>query len=68
MSEMSEQIKEVLPKVYSKDLLEVLFRLPYVKRNFLESSGLGNLKTAGAYLKSLEAKGFILPFRGMSKM
>jgi Fic family protein len=59
MSEMGEQIRKKLPKIYSKDLLEILFRLPYTKRNLLESAGLGNLKTSGSYLKSLEDTGFL---------
>lgn len=59
MREIGEKIQKELPKVYSKDLLEILFRLPYVKRNFLEKAGLGNIKTSGNYLKSLEEKGFL---------
>lgn len=59
MNGMGREIKESLPKIYSKDLMEVLFRLPYVKRNVIESAGLGNIKTSGAYLRSLEAKGFL---------
>ena len=31
----AETIKASLPKVYSKDLIEVLFKLPYTKRQFL---------------------------------
>jgi Fic family protein len=59
MKKMGEEIQKELPKVYSKDLLEILFRLPYVKRNFLEKAGLGNIKTSGNYLKNLEEKGFL---------
>ena len=59
MNEMGAEIQEKLPKIYSKDLLEVLFKLPYTKRNQLESAGLGNLKTVGNYLKELEANGFL---------
>ncbi|GLU51534.1 Fic family protein [Dyadobacter frigoris] len=59
MTKMGGEIKDTLPKIYSKDLMEVLFRFPYVKRNFIESAGLGNIKTSGAYLRSLEAKGFL---------
>jgi Fic family protein len=59
MKQMGEEIQKELPKVYSKDLLEILFKLPYVKRNFLEKAGLGNIKTSGNYLKSLEEKGFL---------
>ena len=59
MNKMGAEIQKKLPKVYSKDLLEILFRLPYTKRNFLEGAGLGNLKTVGNYLKELEEAGFL---------
>ncbi len=59
MKYMGEDIQKKLPKVYSKDLLEILFHLPYTKRNFVETAGLGNIKTSGNYLKSLEGKGFL---------
>ena len=59
MSEMGRQIQEKLPKVYSKDLVEVLFRLPYTKRTQLEAAGLGNIKTVGNYLRDLEEAGFL---------
>ena len=59
MNKMGAEIQKKLPKVYSKDLLEILFRLPYTKRNFLEDAGLGNLKTVGNYLKGLEEAGFL---------
>ncbi|MFC2137158.1 Fic family protein [Bacteroidota bacterium] len=59
IGKMGIEIQEQLPKVYSKDLMEELFRLPYTKRHFLESVGLGNLKTVGNYLKELEQAGFL---------
>ena len=59
MKSMGKDIQVKLPKVYSKDLLEILFRLPYTKRNFIENAGLGNIKTSGSYLKSLEENGFL---------
>jgi len=59
MKSTGEEIQKKLPKIYSKDLLEILFRLPYTKRNFIENAGLGNIKTSGNYLKSLEEKGFL---------
>ncbi len=59
MRSMGEDIQKDLPKIYSKDLLEILFRLPYTKRNSIENAGLGNIKTSGNYLKSLEEKGFL---------
>lgn len=59
MEHLSEKIKEKLPKVYSKDLVEILFRLPYTKRQFLINAGLGTPKTVGNYLMSLEEAGFL---------
>jgi Fic family protein len=59
MKSMSREIQKKLPKIYSKDLIEVLFRLPYTKRNFIENAGLGNIKTSGNYLKNLEEEGFL---------
>lgn len=52
-------IKEKLPKVYSKDLVEVIFKLPYTKRQNLIDIGLGTSKTVGNYLIALEEKGFL---------
>lgn len=59
MKKLGSEIQKELPKVYSKDLVEVLFRRPYTKRNFIEIAGIGNIKTAGTYLKNLEEKGFL---------
>ncbi|MDG1765478.1 MAG: Fic/DOC family N-terminal domain-containing protein [Flavobacteriales bacterium] len=55
----SNSIKERLPKVYSKELMEVLFRLPYTKRQDLIDLQLGTPKTVGGYLKLLEEHGFL---------
>jgi len=63
MSETSELIKQTLPKVYSKELIEILFRLPYTKRQFLIDSGLGTPKTVGNYLAALEEAGFLNSIR-----
>ena len=59
MNDMGVEIQKLLPKMYSKDLMEELFRLPYTKRNQLEKAGLGNLKTVGNYLITLEKAGFL---------
>jgi Fic family protein len=60
MKETGKAVQRQLPKVYSKDLLEVLFKLPYTKRQFLVEAGLGNVKTAGNYLKELENSNFLI--------
>lgn len=59
METLSGKIKEQLPKVYSKDLIEILFRLPYTKRQFLIDAGLGSPKTVGNYLHDLEKNNFL---------
>ena len=59
METTAENIKTDLPKVYSKDLIEIIFKLPYTKRQFLIKAGLGTLKTVGNYLILLEEKGFL---------
>jgi Fic family protein len=59
MEKTGLEIKEKLPKVYSKDLLEAIFKLPYTKRQHLIDIHLGTPKTVGNYLKSLEEKGFL---------
>lgn len=54
------EIKTKLPKIYSKDLVEVLFRLPYTKRQHLIDENIGNAKTVGNYLNTLEENGFLI--------
>lgn len=59
MEDMGGKIKTELPRVYSKDLVGILFRLPYTKRQFLIDAGLGTPKTVGNYLRALEKAGFL---------
>ena len=59
MEKTANEIKKKLPKVYSKDLIEILFRLPYTKRQHLIDENIGNLKTVGNYLIALEENGFL---------
>lgn len=59
MEKTTENIRAKLPKVYSKDLVEVIFRLPYTKRQSLINIGLGTPKTVGNYLSALEYEGFL---------
>lgn len=63
METTGQEIKEKLPKVYSKDLVEVLFKLPYTKRQNLIDIHLGTPKTVGNYLIALEEKGFLKSVR-----
>lgn len=63
MREGIEQVKQQLPKVYSKDLLELLFRQPYCKIRFLEEAGIAQRKTASQYLRELERIGMLTPVK-----
>jgi Fic family protein len=49
-----EIVREKLPKIYSKDLLELLYRQPYCKISMLEKAGIAKRQTASIYLKELE--------------
>ncbi|MCL4113945.1 UNVERIFIED_CONTAM: hypothetical protein GTU68_065681 [Idotea baltica] len=59
MTETAEQIRKELPKIYSKELIEAMFRMPYTKRKRLVELGIGSPKTAGKYLSILESTGFL---------
>ena len=63
MERTADEIKNKLPKIYSKDLIEILFRLPYTKRQHLINENLGNPKTVGNYLQKLEEYGFLKSVR-----
>ena len=60
MESMSNQIKQQVPLAYSKELIEILFHLPYTKRQVLVDAGLGTLKTVGNYLSQLEEAGVLV--------
>ena len=60
MDQMASEIKETLPKVNTKELVEILFRLPNTKRQFLIDTKLGTPKTVGNYLMELEKSDFLI--------
>jgi Fic family protein len=51
-----EEIKQQCPKIYSKELVEIIFENPYSKIDFLVKKLNINRKTASKYLKELEEK------------
>lgn len=57
MSETIEIVRDRLPKVYSKELVELLFKQPYTKAEHLVSAGIAKRQTAAIYLKELESIG-----------
>lgn len=54
-----EEVKEKSPKIYKKELVELLFFHPYTKISFLVEKGLAARKTASLYLKELEDIGIL---------
>ena len=59
--------KERLPaRVYSKELIELLFHQPYTKGQFLVDAGIAERKTAAGYLKEMEKIG-VLKSKKMGK-
>ncbi|MDO9208146.1 MAG: Fic family protein [Sulfuricurvum sp.] len=56
---MQEKISTQLPKIYSKDLVEVLFMHPYTKIEFLVDRLNITRKTASKYLNELETLGIL---------
>ena len=60
MIETMEHARRDLPgRVYSKELIELLFRQPYTKNRFLVEQGIAQRKTAAEYLKALEKIGVL---------
>ncbi len=55
MHDTATTVKEKLPKIYSKDLIEILFTHPYTKIDFLISSLNLHRDTASKYLRELES-------------
>jgi Fic family protein len=52
-------VKDTLPGIYSKELVETLFVNPYCKGEFLVTSLDVERKTAARYLKKLEDSGIL---------
>ncbi|MDA8211332.1 MAG: Fic family protein [Clostridia bacterium] len=56
---MSAEIKEKLPKIYSKELIDLLFYEFYTKIAYIENGLSVSRKTAVNYLNALEKEGFL---------
>jgi Fic family protein len=59
MQDMTERVKQTLPSIYSKDLVEVLFQQPYARIRFLEQTLNVTRQTASSHLKRLEGIGVL---------
>lgn len=54
-----EKVRTDLPKIYSKELVELLFHQPYTKIAFLVDAGIAKRQTAATYLQALEDIGVL---------
>jgi Fic family protein len=63
MDQWIERIRTELPKVYSRELVELIFRHPYSRIRFVEDAGLAKRATASKYLQSLADLGLLKSVR-----
>ena len=56
---MTSEVREKLPKIYSKEFVVLLFKQPYCKIEFVVREGLAERKTAATYLRKLEEVGLL---------
>jgi len=59
IQETKVELRDKLPKLYSKDLLEILFKHPYTKIGFLVDELGVTRKTASLHLKAIEEIGLL---------
>jgi len=59
MENVRERVQAEAPTIYSKDLIEVIFRHPYTKIQFLVDAGIAKRQTASGYLQSLAGLGIL---------
>lgn len=63
MESVRERVQRDAPGIYSKDLVELIFRQPYTKIKFVIDLGLAKRQTASMYLQTLAAMGVLREHR-----
>jgi len=58
-NEVAETMKTKLPKIYSLDLVNLLFENPYTKIKFLETANIAKRETASRYLEEITKFGLL---------
>jgi Fic family protein len=59
LEETIQEVKEKLPRIYTKELVELLFHQPYSKVAFLVDADFAERKAAARYLNALEGIGVL---------
>ncbi len=54
-----ELVRRDLPRIYTKELVELIFHQPYTKISFLVDAGIAKRQTAAEYLRALENAGIL---------
>ena len=67
MTKYKQGLKRGLPKLYSWDLLNNLFRHPYTKIEFVEDELRVSRKTASQYLKQLVEKDYLKLLKNLNE-
>lgn len=59
LEETATQMRQTLPKVYSRELAELIFVNPYCRIGDLVDSGVAKRQTAAVYLKAMVSEGLL---------
>jgi len=59
LTQATEDIRQHLPKIYSRELVDLIFEQPYCRIVNVEGAGIAGRKTASRYLKALEGRGWL---------
>lgn len=59
MSTTMDTVRDSLPNLYSKELVELLFKQPYTKVEHVVTAGIAKRQTAATYLRDLESIGVL---------
>ncbi len=59
LDETAASIRRSLPKIYSRELVELTFVHPYCRISDVVGAGVAKRQTAAVYLKALAAEGFV---------
>lgn len=59
MERTAAQMRQTLPKIYSRELTELIFVNPYCRISDLVDSGVAKRQTAATYLKAMVSEGLL---------
>ncbi len=63
MENVRQEVHAKAPRIYSKDLIELIFQHPYCKIQFLLDAQLAKRQTASEYLRNLAELGLLRPLK-----